>query len=203
MPSYDAERDLRILQAMADQLEPYLIADDLFWPLSGRVAGGMPRLTVGGLLLRRHRLTALHASLTPRQQDALAAALAQFAAQRDAWAVHYNRKMAREWDMRQRLLEEFLHDCDDQAAADCADYWPNQARQRTILHHLSEEAEARHTLEEEQRRALARLDAELRRYLQPEEPGQFLWSPELEPVYPRETYWWLWVVPAEDSEATV
>ena len=31
MLPYDSERDLRIVEAMAGQLESYLISDELFW----------------------------------------------------------------------------------------------------------------------------------------------------------------------------
>lgn len=199
---YDAERDLRILEAMADQMEPYLIEDELFWPISGPVRGGMPRMTLGGYLLRQHRLTALRGGLTAHQQERLQEALAAFTAARAEWGMHYNNKLTREWGMRVHLLHEFLRDCNEADVRHCADYWPVQAKQRTILHHLREEAAERDILSREQEAELARIDRELRRYLLPGEQGAFLWAEGLEPVYPRETYWWLWVAPpAEEEEA--
>lgn len=202
MPLYDAGRDLRILQAMVDQIEPYLIADDLFWPLTGQVAGGMPRLTVGGLLLRQHRLQVFRPTLTPDQQAHLDDALATILAQESAWRLHYHQKIQRDWDMRWHLLDEFLHDCDEANAGDCFDNWPSQARQRTILHLLTEEADAQGILTDEQARTLHSLDANLRRYLLPDDSGQFLWSESLARAYPRDPFWWLWVVPYEAAAET-
>ncbi len=197
MPPYDAGRDLRILRAMADQFEPYLITDDLFWPLSGRVPGGMPRLTIGGMLLRRHRLRAFRPTLSPDQQAQLDDALAAIQAQQDEWRLHYHQKISRDWEMRRQLLEEFLRDCDEADARDCFENWPSQARQRTMLHLLTEEAATRDLLTDEQQRALHHLDTNLRRYLMTGEAGQFLWSAPLADVYPRDPFWWLWVVPHE------
>lgn len=210
MSRYDPRRDLRILKAMTGQVERYLIEEELFWPISGRVQGGMPRLTIGGLLFRRHRLLALRGMLTARQATTLDEALATFDAARSEWAIHYNQKIAREWDFRVQLVQAYLQDCEASgerartaaraAARECFDYWPSQAEQRTILQHLRDEAAARATLTDAQQDTLRRLDGGLRRYLLSGESGAFLWASELAPIYPRQTYWWLWVMPYEDLD---
>lgn len=199
MPRYDADRDLIILTAMANQLEPYLREEQLLWPISGRVRGGMPRLTLGGFLLRQHRLTALIGSLDDRQQATLAHATAQWQAVKAAWSVHYANKISREWAMRHNVLGEFLRDTADATIDVPLDDWSVQAEQRVQLHllyrELTERGEAK-----DQKLDLVRLDAQIRRYLLSGDAGRFLWAAELAPVYPEKTFWWLWVAPVEADE---
>ncbi len=199
MSAYDPERDLLILRAMAEAFDAYLIEDELFWPISGRIRGGMPRLTIGGYLLRTHRLTALRRSLTAAQQATLDDVLAVFEAGRAAWTVHFYGKLEREWDMRLRLLGEFLRDCDQNNQLNCFENWPPEAENRTIAHHLLA-AWRDHTPALSKPNAdLRRVDTGLRRYLAAGESGAFLWPAGLEAAYPRQEFWWLWVVPAEDE----
>ncbi len=202
MSGYNPDRDLRIVAAMAAQVERYLVEEPLYWPVAGRVRGGMPHLTVGGLLLRLHRLDALRSRLDPAGLDVLDAALAALQNARQGWPTHYDRKIAQEWTARVGLLRDFLRDC-EHAARDCLDDWPNRAEQRTILHHLAAEAQARRTLTDAQRADLAAIDRDLRRFLLSGSEGAFLWSADLSAVYPRDPYWWLWVAPPteEDLEA--
>lgn len=201
MSHYDPERDLRILSAMADQLEPYLIEDELFWPISGSVRGGMPRLTVGGFLLREHRLTTLRHTLSAQQQTTLDSTLAQYQTARAKWAVHFSGKIEREWQMRTHLLDEFVRDCEQDGNQNCFENWPPQAKHRTILHHLLLVWQNRTPELPEQTRDLNRVDTGLRRCLLQDDEGAFLWGSGLEQVYPRATFWWLWVVPRENDDS--
>ncbi len=200
MATYDPEHDLVILTAMADQITPYLVEGELFWPLPGRLRGGMPHLTIGGFLLRRHRLTAMRARLDDRQQARLDDALAAFDAARSEWRIHYLNKINREWEMRANLLQQFLTDCETLDSANCFENWPTTARHRTILYHLQEALQEQGAGPTESQLAeLTRLDGGLRRYLSQGEAGQFLWGADLAAIYPRDPYWWLWVVPPEDT----
>ena len=68
-------RDLTILEAMAAEMPTYLDYDALFWPLSD---SSMPRLTLGGYLMRQHRLKALANLLTDSEQGRLDQAMLAF-----------------------------------------------------------------------------------------------------------------------------
>src|SRR5688500_2426298 len=48
--------DLEVLEAMAAEMNEYLKSEVLFWPMR---QGNLPRLTIGGYLMREHRLRAL------------------------------------------------------------------------------------------------------------------------------------------------
>ncbi len=52
-------QDLSFFQAGLESLETYLLSEGLFWPL----AGDLPRLTVGGMLLAGKRIEALRCRL--------------------------------------------------------------------------------------------------------------------------------------------
>ncbi len=199
---YDPERDLRILAAMAGQVRQYLIEDELFWPLPGRVSGGMPRLTIGGFLVRSHRLAALRGQLSARQQATLDETLADWRAARTEWTCHYYAKVERDWQMRLNLLQGFLADCEQSGNRNCFENWPPMAEHRTAAHHLLTEWRERTSDLREQEAALHRVDTGLRTYLAQGENGQFLWLSALEDAYPRETFWWLWTVPPEDETLT-
>ncbi|MBN2471336.1 MAG: hypothetical protein JXN59_11470 [Anaerolineae bacterium] len=200
MSAYDPERDLYILRAMAQSFATYLIEDELFWPISGRLRGGMPRLTIGGYLLREHRLTALRDSLTPAQQATLDDTLAIFHTARAEWTHHFFRKLEREWEMRLHLLGEFVRDCDQNNQHNCFENWPPEAENRTIAHHLLATWREHTPALREAEAALLRVDAGLRRYLSAGDSGEFLWPSGLEEAYPRREFWWLWVVPPEDTD---
>jgi len=200
MAAYDPERDLTILMAMAGQITAYLIENELFWPIPGRVRGGMPHLTIGGFLLLQHRLTALRDRLYDRQQARLEAAQATFRAARAEWRIHFHNKIAREWEMRVNLLQQFLRDCETLDAPNCLENWPTAARHRTMLHHLAEILQEGGDGPSAQQKAdVDRVDSGLRRYLLQGETGQFLWGADLAAAYPRDPYWWLWVVPPDDT----
>ncbi|GAB4574991.1 MAG: hypothetical protein Kow0077_24290 [Anaerolineae bacterium] len=198
--TYDISRDLYILQAMVEPFEAYLISNELFWPLYGNLREGMPRLTIGGYLLRRHRLTALRDLMDADQQSALDAALATLEGIKAEWTLHYFQKLEQDWHMRLHLLQEFLRDCQEIHRGDCFESWPPHAEHRTVAHHLLAEWQDHTSDLKTQKAELHRIDNGLRQHLLSGETGHFLWSAALQPAYPRETFWWLWVVPSEDNE---
>ncbi len=184
----DLDRDATAVRAMAAALDPYLYQDDLY----GGLPGALPRLTVGGLLMRLHRLRALKDQLTPKQAAALSEAEADFEQARSQWAVHYGRKIKRELASRQDSFKWFLDECDDNPLR-CAENYPTEAEKRTILHHLLTEGVARGLdIAEEQRRQVT-LDSKLRQRFRAE---GFIWDPRAQPAYPKDVFWWLYGRPA-------
>jgi len=114
-------------------------------------------------------------------------------------------RAAREAEMRINLLEQFLRDCGDSPSNNCLDYWPGQAEQRTTLHHDIEALTSGALADAEQvsslKASLGRVDSGLRRFLPVIRDGLFVWNSALEPAYPPQPYWWLWVIPAEKNDA--
>lgn len=184
--AYDLARDVKILSAMASNLTPYLYESELY----GYLAGDLPRLTVGGLLLRLHRLTRLDDEwLTSEQQSQIQDARLNFEAECSQWAVHYENKLQLEIHARLTALEQFLHECAEKPYG-CAASYPSQAEKRTIIHHLHAEAAKQDVLPEDVLVRVTKLDQRLRHNF---EDGGFLISDKrLASVYPQDTFWWLY-----------
>ncbi len=182
--AFDLERDLRVLAAMAANLTPYLYEDEMY----GNLGGDLPRLTLGGLLMRLYRLSRLESSLTAGQQAAVEDAQANFEAGRSKWAVHYETKLVNELRSRAEALLRFLDECTDDLAS-CTASYPSQAEKRTMIEHLRDEAEGRNVLTEDHRALINVVDQKIRRVLH---DGAFITDERLKEVYPREKFWWLY-----------
>ena len=59
------KRDLEIMEAMSSEMDEYLRSQTLFWPM---MKGNLPRLTIGGYLVREDRLVKLDKLLDESQQ---------------------------------------------------------------------------------------------------------------------------------------
>jgi hypothetical protein len=182
--AFDLERDLRALSAMASHLTPYLYEDDVY----GHLGPDLPQLTLGGLLLRLHRLARLSPTLDAAQQNQVREARSAFEAARSQWKTHYERKLGRELRSRIDALNRFLDEC----AADlrgCAASYPTQAEKRAMIEHLRAEADALDVLTDDQEARLNRVDQKLKRLLS---EGDFISDARLKDAYPRDVFWWLY-----------
>ncbi len=182
--AFNLDRDVEVLSVMASSLTPYLYENELY----GYLSGTMPRLTVGGLLLRLYRLSHLDAHLTSEQQNQVQDAHINFEAECSKWAVHYENKLRRELHTRLDALNQFLKECADDAQG-CTGGYPVQAEKRIMIHHLREEAAEHEVLAEELELQIVQTDERLRRLFK---EGQFITDERLKPVYPEDTFWWLY-----------
>ncbi|NDJ75615.1 MAG: hypothetical protein GYB65_05090 [Chloroflexi bacterium] len=189
--AFDLERDLRTLAAMASNLTPYLYEQELY----GHLSGDLPRLTLGGLLLRLHRLSALSDILDPEQQTVVHDARLNFEAERAQWAVHYDNKLQFELQARVEALARFLDECAREDSA-CAVEYPIQAEKRTMIEHLRAEAAERNIPTNDLVPRLAQVDTRLKRSTR---EGAFISDARLVPAYPQDRYWWLYSYWPEDS----
>lgn len=187
--NYSIERDLKEAQAMASALVPYVYEDELY----GRVGMNLPSLTIGAILLRLHRLRALQSKLSPEQMDILQNIESQVHSVSQEWGGHFQKKLVREADTRLRDLMTYTREAKESPRTAANAYMP-EALRRTMIADILEAmtASERDGLQSKTRQ----LDGELRRYL---EDSDFVWSKELEPVYPAETYWWLYKRPRQPS----
>ncbi len=187
--SYDPEQDLRALEAMAANLTPYLYESEIF----GALSNSLPKLTVGGILLRRYRLMQLSESLDHQQQQRLHDALLNFEQQRSEWMVHYEEKLQQEAQARLRNLQAFNQDY-QRDWRQVRDNHLTVASNRTIVYHVHVEAETYNAWEPSLHETLNRVDRGLGEML--EQGGEFVWDAALQPLYPAETFWWLYGKPA-------
>lgn len=182
--AFDLERDVRALGAMAANLTPYLYEKELY----GYLSGDLPRLTVGGLLMRLYRLSRLTDQLSAEQQNIVQDAAINLEAEQAEWGVHYELKVQQELEARLISLSRFLEECREGNSA-CAENYPIEAEKRIIIEHLRREAAELEVLTPELETRLRQVDSQLRRLLT---DGPFITDPILQEVYPRDEFWWLY-----------
>ena len=173
--------DLRFLRESAAQLQDYLLSNELYWPLSG----SLPRLTPGSLLLELKRLQT--AGLAPTELPGLRR---QIEAVRLKWRTAWEKKAAREVTNRTRLWSQFLSDF-AQYPDKNLDSYRSEARGRAILQLLMFDQP-----DLPEKSVIADLDILLksRAIFSANRPGKFLWEPELQPAFPQNDFWFLYVI---------
>ena len=182
--AYSLDNDLRSVTAMAAGLVPYVYENELY----GALPGSLPRLTVGGLLMRLSRLHALEMTLTDAQRGIIMVAQAQLDKTRTEWAVALEGKITRELIARLRALGQLVFDCADIRL--CNESYPSEIEKRVIVASLQEEAVVHKVLTPEIETQIANIDSRLKQFTK---PGNFLWDTRLQTVYPRATFWYLYV----------
>lgn len=191
--NYSLKRDLEELVQMGDKLQEYILSDALYMPVSGGFFGSSstPQLTTGAFLLRRRRLSLLRDDLDARQRSLLDATLKQHDDTQREWRLHYEKKLQQEVNSRLQMMAAFFRECSE-SPRDCAAAYPVEAMRRTIVQEI---VLAMDEFDYDKRELLSKLghcDAGLRRYLQ---LSAFIWAPQLELVYPRAIFWWLYAGP--------
>jgi hypothetical protein len=188
-------RDVALCEAMADEIDAYLRSKELFWEPNRRRPGGegLPKLTIGGLLLAMRRLETLRERLDPDQAAALARARREYADQKQSWRLRYQNKLAR--DLRSRLdaWAWYLDDCERQGESAIVHY-PRQAETRVKIDLLLDEAREVGLDVDDSRLRRAALDQRLRAVFA---TGAFCWLEPLAAGFPRERFWYLYGAPRE------
>lgn len=182
--AFSLENDLRALAAMASNLTPYLYEKEMY----GYLSGDLPRLTLGGILMRLYRLSHLERTLHPDQEQTVEDARASFDAARTKWAVHYDHKLLEELRARLNALEQYIEECREDLAS-CAAGYPSQAEKRVMIEHLQDEAETRGVLTDDLRRRIRQVDGNLRHYFR---EGSFITDTRLKDVYQPDPFWWMY-----------
>ena len=193
---YSIARDLDELEQMVERLGDYLLGDSMYLSLGGGFFRGVgtPQMTVGALLLRRRRLIHLRAKLKRADGHRLEGALAKHGKLRREWTLHYEKKLHREAPMRLKVMAGFFRECNENPR-DCGGAYPVEALRRTIVQEILSAMGEFGYNKSDTAAAVHLADQALRRLLH---AGDFIWSPQLEAVYPREAFWWLYGSPASD-----
>jgi hypothetical protein len=185
-----AAYDLRYLQAGLDQLESYLLSNDLYRPIGLQAARGetpYPPLTLGWLILARLRAQAAAQAnaQTPAERLELERLSAQIDALRSRWRSAWGDKAQAEFRARLNLWRDFLEEYRKDPAANY-DRYAYEVNRRVLLELLTQEATQ---LPEADQQALAGLDGWLQAVFT---PGAFIWEPLLTPSFPQPTFWYLY-----------
>lgn len=105
------QKDLDILEEMAEKMSGYLRMDTLFGPMGP----GRPKLTLGGYLMREQRLLALKMTLTQYEQDRLLKGRQTYENTIMEWVVATEKKANQEIEARLRQWTETIRDLREDA----------------------------------------------------------------------------------------
>lgn len=182
-------RDLTVLEAMAAEMDDYLRSETLFWPLS-QGGSDMPRLTLGGYLMRQHRLLALRHLLDEAQRQRLDEAIAAFNQALVERIVRFEERAHRELEARVRQWQEQLKDVRQSDGA----YYDSAAETRAMIAALLDRLRLPpYRLDQALAGRVDGLDRALRGRFG---IGNFRWPDEWRDAYPEENFWWLYGQPA-------
>ena len=187
------KQDLYILEAMASEMDEYLRSQVLFWPLS---QANLPRLTIGGYLMRQHRLLTLGHLLNNKEIARRDAAVVQFNQALDEKVVRFEERAHQELHARFRQWGEYLKELHDSNLA-VADFYPSHVQTRAMISGLIAKLRLPpYEFDERIKSQLATYDQVLRNYWH---PGEFVWPEWWKPAYPKSEYWWLYGSPRDSS----
>ena len=168
------EKDKAFFEAGLQELEPYLLSKELYWPSSVHTTD-FTQLTLGALLLVRARLKGW-------KSPGLTESAAQVEVIRLKWRSAWEAKAALEVRARSQLWKKYLGEL-RHAPVESARKHPYEVRLRVMLSLLVAE------LSIQPDESLSALDAKLRAIWR---PGAFVWDSRLEWVFPQESFWFLY-----------
>lgn len=180
-----ADYDLRYLRAGVDQLEDYLLSEDVYRPIGVSAPRGKPpypQLTLGWILLYTRRIGCVN--LTPAQRaeaDRLSSLLDLL---RSRWRTAWESKASREFSIRLVQWGNFLQDYREASEANF-DRFAYEVNRRVLLQLLKSEA----VVSESELEMLAGLDSILKAYLA---PGSFIWESGLADGFRQPVFWYLY-----------
>jgi hypothetical protein len=182
------EQDVAIIAAMAEQMDSYLKSDVLFWKIG---QSGMPMLTLGGYLMRQHRLLLLSDLLSAQKQAEMETAVIQFNAALVEKIVRFETKTNDEIEVRIRQIEAYLRDLRSGQATGVN--YGTAVEPRAMIAALTDKLRmAPYQLDRQIPSRIETLDLALRqRWV----PGNFIWPEAWQPAYPHDDFWWLYGKP--------
>ncbi len=182
------QKDLEIAEQMAERMADYLRTSALF----GKMPVHLPALTLGGYLMRQHRLLALREALSPDEQERLTRTVQLFFGSLQERVVQSEARAHQEFEARLRQWKEAIRDLRRDSRGN-AGYYPTTVEVRAMLTSLHEMLTTPpYRFEPTLLERLDMLDAGLRAVWI---PGPFVWPEEWQPAYPREKYWYLYGQP--------
>ncbi|MDJ0755966.1 MAG: hypothetical protein QNJ45_20735 [Ardenticatenaceae bacterium] len=182
------QRDLTIGERMVEEMAGYLQAETLF----GRMPPSLPALTLGGYLMRQHRLLALQEALPPADQTRVDNMINTFDQILSERIVRSENRAHREIGARLRQWEEYIRDLRRDLRGN-AGYFATAVEPRVMIAALLEMlSEPPYQLQEEFAERLELLDRGLSGVWQ---AGPFVWPEEWESAYPANEYWYLYGEP--------
>ncbi len=181
----DPDVDMEYYLAAVSELKPYLLSDQLFWPLGARPKSGgiaFPSLTLGGMLLARARLAP---SMPADRPGRLARVDRELETIKQRWGSAWGRKAAWEFSSRLNQWKNYLEEYRRNPEAH-GGFYPHEVSIRAILELLTAEIQPPDPGELGTLNALDRL---LKIHFA---GGGFIWDPALQEAFLPDRYWFLY-----------
>lgn len=183
--------DLEIAEAMVDELEDYILNEELYRTLIVRTSRGDERImmTGGDLLTRLYRLAGERDQLSVEMQQRIDAVQKRADAIIYSLKSRFNQRLQREIKTRLDSLKWYLDDCIGDPVR-CRTNFPYEIRNRQRV----EEALKRFgdELPDDLRESLHAVDQRIRQLTH---GVGFIWDSRLQPIFPPSPYWYLYVSP--------
>jgi hypothetical protein len=193
--NYNLQTDLNEAKAMVEGLEDYVRGPELYGHANGNFFTNMPSLTIGALLMRLRRLDGLRGKMRDSQSKELDKIVDKWQEIRDEWRLHYEEKLKREADSRLDAMRTFFTECEENKLNCQHNYRPELLR-RTVVQELLQEIDALKIEATDLKRKASATDARFRSYLS---DASFQWAEDLQAVYSKADYWWLYQKPTVDE----
>jgi hypothetical protein len=183
--------DLEIVEGMVPELEDYIVKEEVYRTVILPTSQGDQniRMTGGDLLARLHRLNAVRDELSPAQQQRLDAAQSRADEIIRSLKTRFNQRLVREMKARLDSLRWFFDDCGSDRQR-CRVEFPFEMRNRQRIEEILKQTG--NDVPEELRTALGQVDKRIREFAA---PGSFIWGERAERIYPRDRYWYLYMLP--------
>lgn len=189
MSHSEINENVRHMAMMAEEMDAYLMSDVLFWKMSSG-----PRLTLGGYLLRQHRVLALADTLDGEEVGVLNTAVSQYNAALHEKIVRFETKAHTEIEARLRQWNEFLSDLEKEATV-ARGFYANGVETRIMLALLVEKLQTKpYQLQERVQFQVETADRRLRRRWYPD---NFILAELWQPAYPEDEFWYLYGMPGK------
>ena len=187
--------DLLILEEMAANMDAYLVSDARKWTIP---RANMPKLTIGGYLMRQERLLALKDKLRSEDLARLKTAIEVFNRALVEKVVRFESRAHQELHLRIREWVNCLRDMGSQSSAE-VNYYAGIVDTRVVIACLRDKLDKQpYRLEKGVQEEVDDLDKNLRQRL---ELHDFVWDTVWIPAYPIDKYWWLYGCPRRAQAA--
>ncbi|HEY3290421.1 MAG TPA: hypothetical protein VGK87_09865 [Anaerolineae bacterium] len=192
--SMDVElaRDVVFARVAGEQLDEYVHVEVLYYPIGAMGGMQMPQLTIGAWLEAQWHLKTLANLLSAADQKVVDEAQAQVLRVRSRAGELYKQKARREFKSR---LDTWTWYLDELLAREPAPVPPEGQAYATQVH-VRFKLELLQADVPQMQDQVTRLKVNDQRLKTRFQRGPFMWSDELAPHLPEDSYWWLFGRPA-------
>lgn len=182
-------RDLTILEKMLEILPEYLQSEETHWEMR---QPDMPKMTIGGCLMRLNRLDILQDRLEANDRTRVGRAHQTLAAALDDHVVLFEERTHQELHARLSEWVAYLRDLSRHMVSD-GEHYADIVDVRVVISAMIDKMRTPpYQLQQQVIDEINSLDQNLRNRWR---AGEFVWPNVWQPAYPLEQYWYLYGAP--------